>query len=217
MKRLLCTVAVLALISPQVVMAQSQNRDQHRTPQQPLKTANATQTERPTAVRKAAPARTGSASRGASAGPDRSPRSHATRTSPVDRTVMRKNVQKNVARPNGAATTHATRTSPVGRTSVTHSTVQRRAQRSAGYHPAHVTRVHATTFRYPSGYRYQRWSAGGILPSIFLSNSYYYNNWYDLGFGPPPRGDAWVRYGPDLLLVNIRTGRVVDVVYGVFY
>ena len=60
-------------------------------------------------------------------------------------------------------------------------------------------------------------SAGAILPRIFLSNYYFYTSWYDLGFGPPPPGDAWVRYGPDLLLVNIRTGRVVDVVYGVFY
>jgi Ni/Co efflux regulator RcnB len=29
-------------------------------------------------------------------------------------------------------------------------------------------------------------------------------------------GYQWVRYGPDLLLVDIATGQVVDVRYGVF-
>jgi len=38
-----------------------------------------------------------------------------------------------------------------------------------------------------------------------------------MGLEPPPRGYRWVRYGPDLLLVNIRTRRVADVIYGAFY
>jgi Ni/Co efflux regulator RcnB len=33
----------------------------------------------------------------------------------------------------------------------------------------------------------------------------------------PPRGYEWVRYGDDALLVNIRTGEIVDVVYDVFW
>ncbi|MEJ0065348.1 MAG: RcnB family protein [Caulobacteraceae bacterium] len=33
---------------------------------------------------------------------------------------------------------------------------------------------------------------------------------------PPPPGSRWVRYGPDLLLVNLTTGRVEDTAYGVF-
>jgi Ni/Co efflux regulator RcnB len=33
----------------------------------------------------------------------------------------------------------------------------------------------------------------------------------------PEPGFQWVRYGPDLLLVNVTTGQVVDVAYGVFY
>ena len=93
----------------------------------------------------------------------------------------------------------------------------RRGNRPAGFHPQHFQRVHASAFVYPRGYRYRRWSIGAFLPHIFLSDAYYYTDWYDLGFGPPPPGYAWVRYGPDLLLVNIYTGRVRDVVYGVFY
>lgn len=86
-----------------------------------------------------------------------------------------------------------------------------------GYRPAHVKRIHISVFHYPRGYRYHRYVIGRILPHIFLSNMYYYDNWYGLGFGPPPHGYRWVRYGPDLLLVNLRSGRIVDVVYGVFY
>lgn len=93
----------------------------------------------------------------------------------------------------------------------------RREQRPAGFHPRHFERVHASRFIYPRGYRYRRWGIGAILPRLFLSQAYYYTDWYDLGFGPPPPGFAWVRYGPDLLLVNIYTGRIRDVVYGVFY
>ena len=38
-----------------------------------------------------------------------------------------------------------------------------------------------------------------------------------MGLEPPPPGYRWVRYGPDLLLVNVRTRRVADVIYGAFY
>jgi len=95
--------------------------------------------------------------------------------------------------------------------------VRNRTQRPAGYHPAHFQRVHAAAFRYPRGYHYRRWSTGSILPRLFLSSTYYYSDWYDLGFGPPPPGYQWVRYGPDLLLVNVYTGRIRNVVYNVFY
>ena len=72
-------------------------------------------------------------------------------------------------------------------------------------------------FRYPPGFAYRRWAAGAILPSIFLSSAYFYDNYAPLGLGPPPVGYRWVRYGPDLLLVNLMTGRIADVVDGAFY
>ena len=52
---------------------------------------------------------------------------------------------------------------------------------------------------------------------MFLSNAYYFNDWNLLGLGPPPYGYVWVRYGPDLLLVDRRSGRIADVIYGAFY
>jgi len=58
---------------------------------------------------------------------------------------------------------------------------------------------------------------GAILPPLFLAPAYYYADWATLGLDPPPPGFQWVRYGPDLLLVNVTTGAVADTVYGVFY
>lgn len=72
-------------------------------------------------------------------------------------------------------------------------------------------------WNYPRGYRYRRWAIGVILPRLFLADRYYFNDYSRLGIGPPPRGYRWVRYGPDLLLVGTRTGRVYDVIRDAFY
>jgi len=85
-----------------------------------------------------------------------------------------------------------------------------------GYRPPNFRPIHRPGWRYPAGYRYRRWTAGLLLPSIFLSSTYYFDDYATYGFGPPPYGYRWVRYGPDLLLVDQRTGRIRDVVYGAF-
>jgi Ni/Co efflux regulator RcnB len=72
-------------------------------------------------------------------------------------------------------------------------------------------------FRYPPGFSYRVWTTGAILPSVFLTSAYFYDDYAPLGLAPPPAGYRWVRYGPDLLLVNVYTGRVADVADGVFY
>ncbi len=85
--------------------------------------------------------------------------------------------------------------------------------------PPQFRPIRGPAFRYPRGYGYRRWSTGLILPRLFLSSSYYYDGYdgYDgLGLGAPPPGCRWVRYGPDLLLVQTRSGRIVDVIYGAF-
>jgi hypothetical protein len=77
-------------------------------------------------------------------------------------------------------------------------------------------RVHLSPFIYPSGWGYRRWGIGMFLPPLFLAPAYYYADWGGMGLPPPDPGFQWVRYGPDLLLVNISTGAVVDVIYGAF-
>jgi len=80
-----------------------------------------------------------------------------------------------------------------------------------------IHRAHLAPFVYPAGHHYRRWAAGMVLPPLFLVPAYFYADWATLGLVAPEAGFQWVRYGPDLLLVNVTTGQVVDAVYGVFY
>jgi len=83
--------------------------------------------------------------------------------------------------------------------------------------PPHFKPIHRPGFHYPRGYRYRRWRIGLILPRLFLASPYFFNDWAPLGVGAPPPGYRWVRYGPDLLLVQLNSGRIADVIYGAFY
>lgn len=85
------------------------------------------------------------------------------------------------------------------------------------FHGHDFNRVHVRPFVYPNGWAYREWAVGAILPPLFLVPDYYYPEWAALGLEPPPPGAQWVRYGPDLLLVDVNTGQVLDVAYGVFY
>ncbi|HTT85580.1 MAG TPA: RcnB family protein [Rhizomicrobium sp.] len=80
-----------------------------------------------------------------------------------------------------------------------------------------VNRLRAASFIFPRGYSYRHWSVGQRLPAIFLGASYFYDNVGPLGLEIPPPGYRWVRYGPDLILVNLATGDIEEVAYGVFY
>lgn len=80
-----------------------------------------------------------------------------------------------------------------------------------------VNRVRGPAFVYPRGYHYRRWYVGSRLPALFLTAQFFYDNVAPLGLEIPPPGYRWVRYGPDLLLVNVRTGSVEQVAYGAFY
>jgi Ni/Co efflux regulator RcnB len=77
-------------------------------------------------------------------------------------------------------------------------------------------RVQAAPFVYPSGYAYQRWAVGAILPPLLLAPEYFYPDWDALGLDPPPPYFEWVRFGSDLLLVNVTTGEVADTISDVF-
>jgi len=77
--------------------------------------------------------------------------------------------------------------------------------------------IHGPPFRYPPGFGYRRWSSGLFLPRTFIAPPFFYDNFMPLGLAQPPFGFRWIRYGPDLLLVDVTTGRIADVVYGVFW
>jgi Ni/Co efflux regulator RcnB len=103
-----------------------------------------------------------------------------------------------------------------------------------GHPPAHVVAGHAPwvfhghpyawhpipyphPWVYPSGYAYRLWAVGAILPPLFWSTpTYYYTGWAAMGLPPPDPGFQYIEYGPDLLLVNVSTGAVVQVFPGAF-
>jgi Ni/Co efflux regulator RcnB len=80
----------------------------------------------------------------------------------------------------------------------------------------YVNRVRGPAFVWPRGYSYRRWGIGGLLPPVFLAPAYFYTGWAALGLQAPVPGYTWVRFGPDLLLVNLTTREIEDVIYGVF-
>lgn len=90
-------------------------------------------------------------------------------------------------------------------------------QGNFSYRGRTFSRFRTSPFRYPAGWGYRRWSVGAFLPALFLSSTYYIDDFAGYNLGPPPPGCQWVRYGPDALLVNVYTGAVVDVAYGVFW
>lgn len=85
------------------------------------------------------------------------------------------------------------------------------------WHRGHYySRIRGPAFAYPPGYQYRRWSIGGRLPPVLVAPGFFYQGWAALGLQQPLPGYSWVRFGPDLLLVNLTTYEVEDVVYGVF-
>jgi Ni/Co efflux regulator RcnB len=85
------------------------------------------------------------------------------------------------------------------------------------FHGRALSGMHAEPYAYPPGFGYRRWDVGAALPPFFLVPAYFFADWATLGLEPPPPGTQWVRYGPDLLLVDVSNGQVIDVAYGVFY
>lgn len=95
-----------------------------------------------------------------------------------------------------------------------------------GYRPGYWARDHgwrggghfrAPSYRYPSGFGYQRWSFGAFLPGVFLAPDYLIGSYWTYGLPAPPPGYHWIRVGPDALLVRYGDGYVLDVVYDIFY
>jgi Ni/Co efflux regulator RcnB len=85
---------------------------------------------------------------------------------------------------------------------------------SYAWHPVHFPHP----WVYPPGFAYRLWAVGAILPPLFwaANSPYYYAGWAGMGLPPPDPGFQYVEYGPDLLLVNVGTGQVVQVFPGAF-
>lgn len=65
-------------------------------------------------------------------------------------------------------------------------------------------------------YSYRRFSIGYFLEPLFFSNNYWIDSW-QYRLPPAYPGTRWVRYYDDVLLVDIYTGEVIDVIYDFFW
>jgi Ni/Co efflux regulator RcnB len=68
----------------------------------------------------------------------------------------------------------------------------------------------------PNGWYARRWVFGEFLPFGWFAPDYYLD-YEDYDLPDPPIGCEWVREGSDAVLVNIWTGEVLSVAYGVFW
>ena len=66
-------------------------------------------------------------------------------------------------------------------------------------------------------FRYSRWNAGAQLRPAYYSSRYYIADPYRYRLPRPAANQRWVRHYNDVMLVNVRTGRVMTVHRGFFW
>ncbi len=68
----------------------------------------------------------------------------------------------------------------------------------------------------PGGWSYRRFAYGQVFPRAYWGADYFLADYWLFGLEVPPVGYEWVRNGPDALLINIDSGEILQVEYGVF-
>jgi Ni/Co efflux regulator RcnB len=86
----------------------------------------------------------------------------------------------------------------------------RRDRREVRRHRNHVRTRYVAPYR---SWNYRPVSIGYRLRPAFYGSRYYINGYGAYRLHAPRRYERWIRYGDDLLLVNIRTGRVLQVIH----
>jgi Ni/Co efflux regulator RcnB len=69
----------------------------------------------------------------------------------------------------------------------------------------------------PAGWYEHRWTYGERLPRNFFASDFWITDYLAYGLIAPWDGYEWVRYGDDALLIDVDTGEVIRVEYGLFY
>jgi Ni/Co efflux regulator RcnB len=89
--------------------------------------------------------------------------------------------------------------------------------RAAYAHNFQAPRVyHIGPYHRPPGWVAHRWAYGQILPRAYWGPQYFIGDYWLFGLEVPPVGFEWVRDDDDALLVNIQSGEILQVEYGVF-
>ncbi|MCA6313721.1 RcnB family protein, partial [Phenylobacterium sp.] len=92
------------------------------------------------------------------------------------------------------------------------------------YDPRWYPPVWTPSYRYrggpwvpPPGFAPRRWSHGEVLPWTWWTPRHRIESWWSYGLPVPPLGFSWVRLGRDAVLVDLWTGRIVQVAYTLFW
>jgi Ni/Co efflux regulator RcnB len=72
-------------------------------------------------------------------------------------------------------------------------------------------------YRAPYGYYVRTWGFGDFLPRGWYGQDYWIGDFLDYDLPYPPPGYEWVRVGGDALMIDRYTGRIVQVVRGIFW
>lgn len=88
-----------------------------------------------------------------------------------------------------------------------------------GYRDQHREVFRAQRYAVPRGwsYGYRRFSVGARLPGFFFGEQYWIDDPSEYRLPPAYGPYRWVRYYDDVILVDLRTGMVVDEVPGFFF
>ncbi|MDX3901658.1 MAG: RcnB family protein [Sphingobium sp.] len=81
-------------------------------------------------------------------------------------------------------------------------------------------RTHRDVYRggnWRAPFRYSQWNVGAQLRPTYYSSRYYISDPYRYRLPRPGANLRWVRHYNDVLLVNVRTGRVMQVHRGFFW
>ncbi len=68
----------------------------------------------------------------------------------------------------------------------------------------------------PAGWATHHWGYGQTLPRAYWASQYIIGDYWLFALEVPPPGYEWVRDDTDALLVDVNTGEILQVEYGVF-
>ena len=85
------------------------------------------------------------------------------------------------------------------------------------YRRSHRNVYHRPVYRGPRGYAYRPVTVGYRFAPSYYGRNYWVNDYATYRLPRPGAYQRWIRYGNDVVLVNTRTGRVIQVYNGFFW
>jgi Ni/Co efflux regulator RcnB len=79
------------------------------------------------------------------------------------------------------------------------------------YKKTHPNVFRSTAYVGPDGYVYTRRGVGYVFPPEYRTDRYYLNNFATYRLRAPGAGQRYIRYGNDVALIDIATGRIVRI------